>query len=1600
MKRILLLLALVPLALAAKVPPGKPLSALLRDILSIGEIHPDSVYPYIQRIETARTAQTDKAARAVYTLALGRLYAVHQYTARYAGQEDYPQRALQCFADVLAQKDLLARTRAKDWVPVIQRERGERYFNGDMLNVAWRTMKQSLDKHMLDTATTLPRDTDLITYYRKQGNREAALLLALDALEEEQTTQEDWKEFARQHHDLPLCAEICLAASRQPNLKPWERYAWLESALTSHPKYEGIQAIENERRMLTDPYFQWEAPRTAYPGKTYTWYFRTRNLQSVAVGKAIYPLSNSAPYEEQLDSIRWTAPTQPGKHAFTFLPRPGVKVADKVKPLRQEVFVTALQMLYQTLPNKRAQVLVVDAESGQPRSDVTLNCYDPDHDSLTHTYTTDSKGRAIIPFPQVNKRTRPLRIRMSTPEEQGLDIHTLYEGRSWQRAGTVLRTQVRLYTDRAIYRPGQDVEVGGLIYHQQDWNAQVVPEATFTLILSDAEGKECARQEVRTDSMGVLAAHFSLPSDRRSGSWKVNIQGHAAFTYFRVEEYKRPTFEVTLADTAEHRGDSLFLRGRALRFDGTPLRDARVTGTATPSPYRWGYSPYPTLPLDTLQTDADGRFAYHLRRDTTTTGLNLQVNVLSPYGEQQPASRWYRTAPERTQPPVRPDSTFLVRCEADTFDAARPALIHLYSNQPDVYLYYTLAANGRVVLDTLFTLSRDSIRLEIPYQEAYGQGASATFCFVKGEQVYSQRVPLYLTKPDTGLRLRWDTFRNLLQSGQTEEWRLTLLRPDGTPARANLMATLYDASLERLAVQRWGLTVERGYDLSAALYRIVPRTQGAYPEDRFYMQKRKRGQELTFSSLNEELFSTASPYYGTRASRELRELMVTGAAPAMVRATKASAPKIRLRGTGNAAQAVAQESMDTEALADQETEAGSEATEEQAIALPLRENFHETAFFRPTLRTDAKGQVSIVFTLPESLTTWRFLGVAHTADLYTAGLKEDIVARKDLMAQLRLPRFLRPGDEAQLTATVTNCTEKPQTGRATLQIVDAQSEKVLKTFRLALTIPAQSDTVCTFPYTAGEGDLLVRWAVENAACSDGEQRLLPVLPATLALTHTRALTAFGPSTQETDLRTLFPEDATQRRITVEYTMHPEELARQALPALAVTKRQDVLSLASAYYAGRLGQALDVPMADSTSLYLQRLQALQRADGSFTWYPGMPGSPYLTREVGYLMARLQLLTGDCGAKETFQKAARHLLQELDVPKEPSAYLLRNLYVIQQASLTLNKNERSRVDSLVRLVKRLAPEALGLEAQALSAIVLQQQGEGRKAQRMVEAFTRRLVETPTGGTAIEFPQGPFSSVNRKLHIHVQLMEALQQVSPGSTLLPGMRRHLLQQKRTQEWATPVTSANAVFALLYQQPTYEPTPCRDLLTLTLTPKGTVNFTPANDSPGYLRDSLQVESGVRQVRLHKFSQGESWTNVYADFRQPFATAQAESTGLSVRSGYPEQAQRGDRLTATHRLTADRDYDYVTLRVPRPAALEPVHQRSGYGWQDGLAYYREVKDDCTLYHFFSIPRGTYRVTEDCYVERNGRYHTGVATIQCVYAQEYSGHSADQVLQIR
>ncbi|MEE1223506.1 MAG: hypothetical protein UHL07_08265, partial [Bacteroidaceae bacterium] len=261
-------------------------------------------------------------------------------------------------------------------------------------------------------------------------------------------------------------------------------------------------------------------------------------------------------------------------------------------------------------------------------------------------------------------------------------------------------------------------------------------------------------------------------------------------------------------------------------------------------------------------------------------------------------------------------------------------------------------------------------------------------------------------------------------------------------------------------------------------------------------------------------------------------------------------------------------------------------------------------------------------------------------------------------------------------------------------------------------------------------------------------------------------------------------------------------------------------------------------------------------------------------------------------------------------------------------------------------------------------------------------------------------PMRSVNRKVDIHVQLMEALQLVQPEETeLLGGMRQNLLLQKRTQVWDTPISSVNAIFALLHNYKKPEQI-ARDVMQVTWKGKRTTtNIIAGEDEKGYACDTLDAAQLPAQLRLHKQNEGQSWGAAYAHFRQEFTNVESDTTGLAVRQDVPVGLKAGGRVTLSQRIMADTDYEYVTVSVPRPANLEAVDLLSGCRWQDGLCYYLEVEDTRLRYHILALPRGHYRFRQDYYVERPGTYHTGVSTIQCVLAPEYQGRDADHVLTV-
>ena len=1595
--------------LSAKQKPGRELHDLLLSYMTIEEFHPDSLESNIAKLRLRRLQSQDAAERAVYAAALGRFYA-ERIAWRSVGT-DLRDSALYWYSQALADKSILAQTKAKRWKPFVVIGKDEDYFGGDMLNVVWRSMVGSIDKRVRDTCQTLPKYNDMVGFYRSQGIRTGAFLLALDSLSDaNRLAVEDFLKIRDEYADLPLCAEIYLRLGTVGYLSSFQRREWLKQGIEKYPKYRRKSVLQNALTRLSDPMFQWDGTTHVYPGKQYVWRFRARNVQSVLINGEEHVFPPHDPVETFRDTMLWTAPAS-GDYTIKFVPQTSAKLTDAVKPLMQSIRSTTLQTVCQAMPDGKVRFLVVDSDTGRPQEGVTIEVYREWDDSIPYFVGhTNRQGKVSVPRWQRTPTSEPeyqIRFRLSRADEPDLPITTIYVyPNRWSGSPSPNDYLVHLYTDRNIYRPGQTVHVGGLVYWQRDWEARPIKDRTYTLELFDANHKSIAKRDVVSDEMGVFSEDFVLPEGGKNGSFQLYIKNKAN-VWFRVEEYKRPTFEVMLEDSLQTVGDSVICSGMAKTYEGSPLRNSRVTGT-----YRWQtpwiyygkrVSDNETLQLDTIETDDNGRFHYTLAKPKDKLSLYVNVDVLSPHGETQRAQHvyWRRWDNTYNPTPGKIDSTFIVRCVPDSFSIEKPARIEVTTNLPDVCLHYTLSAAGKVWTDTMVVISRETYNLDIPYRKVYDQSLTATFCFVKNGRVYTEARTIRLARPDNQLRMRWDTFRNLLQPGQKEEWRLTLLNPDGTPAKANVMMAMYDASLDYFGRHAWNFGIRRSHRTYGMSFQTINWGYISNNSTGWYYQKVKKERSINLTHIDDNLFEVRAY---TRAL-DRGPLLYKGASNAVLLASPV--PQVEMeRSTAG------KEVQDEVKAAGTDEDKGVE--EEETISVSMRENFDETAFFYPQLRTNENGQVSISFTLPESLTRWNLMGIAHTGNMNYLNIREEVEARKDLMAQLYLPRFLRPGDETELTASVRNVSENRQQGKGVLQILDAKTEKVLKQWKTNITLDSKKDTVLYFPYSlparssSQSSDLIIRWAVEGTTCSDGEQRLMPVLPAAMPVTNTIAITAYNPSVQNIDLSKIFPQGATDRRLTVEYTTHPEQLALQALPPLAKAKHCDILSLTAAYYAGVLGKALGVAMPDSTVEYLNRMVTLQDLDGGFRWYPSMPTSPYLTREVSYLLTRLHMLAPssmqNSRCSRVNERAVHYLLSQRIDSTYLSAADLRNLYIVLYSGVSLTKDEKKKVDFLMKLAKREDAEEDGYERQALLAIVLKQAGADRKARKCMQLFRKYIVSSPERGSYIEFPKGSFASIDRKLHIHVQLMEALQRMNPQDTLLPGMRRYLLQQKRTQEWSTPINTANAVFALIDKndlQSSGRDATSKDVLTLTCQRSKQLNFVAQDDTLGYLRDSLEVEDGKLPIRLRlqKSTKGESWGGVFADFQQPFDQIETRSMGLSISQEYPQSAKKGSRYTVRYRISADRDYEYVTLIVPRPAFTEPVNPRSGYGWSGGLGFYRQVHDSTTEFSFYQIPRGDYLIEETLYVERNGRYHSGVSVIRCEYADEFQGHSDDKIIEV-
>ena len=1301
------------------------------------------------------------------------------------------------------------------------------------------------------TAAVMQTYQSLLKAYDTETEREGWLLTGIDALNylyrnfsgnfSNDVCQQELRKWIHTYPAVKTVPEAYLALAQflQYQNNQVERLRIVREGIAGYPRYEGINQLKNIEKEILNASLSLEIA-TAYPGEQQSVKVNYKNLTGITLQlyKVNLPvtsavLQNRTTHFEskyarlQREEHFSLKPTTDYLNVDTTLtiqaPQAGIYFLKAVPDGKKGVSdgtlmnVTALKTIYRPLPDGTLELVVVDAVSGQPVSEAEVTIYTEKGGGYSpqQTYQADKQGTLKLDFLNSNKYW----YNAHTAADNAMPILNLWKNDYYYKESK-RKEVLQLFTDRSIYRPGQTVYVSGLAYEMEKDSTRVLADKKYTVSLYDANNNETGKVEVRTNGFGSFSGQFVLPSPCLTGYF--SLRAADTSVSFKVEEYKRPTFDVTFEPVkVEYQvGDSIEVVGMAKTFAGAPVQNARVHYNISRSyAWVWRFMGRGSARWEgEAMTDADGKFSvpvhfeidsdrresplwyytYNIQADVTDgAGETQQANLSLPLGStsmvlnmdnlpdnlvkekkleikltamnlsgepvdtpvtyqvvemeeqkdgQEKEGRKVLTGTVEANKSFVPEAIYALpsgnyrlklsakdtqgrECTASKnfllfslndkrppfvitdwfyqdgleFDAASPATVYIGSSEKNVYLLYDVFAGNKRLESKRIELSDSVVSFRFPYKKEYGDGILVSMAFVKDGRLYSHNARIMKPAPEKKLQLKWTTFRDKLRPGQQEEWKLTVLYPDGSPAEAEMLATMYDASLDKIYSAH-------KLDFGVDFHYVVPLTywNTSYMRNAYlyvdFPLKRLRAVPLEYSEL-------IIPSTGRM------EAMVVGYGGSP-RATLAGALKIRGRSAANAVMnqeavtdMVLQEEM-VETSAQEKVEMGSSEELAETGDIQIRENFAETAFFYPQLRTNEKGEVSISFVLPESLTRWKFMGLAHTRNVDYGKIEATATASKEFMLQPNMPRFVRVGDKANIAASLMNLSDKGVKGTVRMELFNPETEKVFYSQKQKFDVKGGETGHVNFTFEVSDkyAVMACRMVADGDTFSDGEQRYIPVLTDKQWVTETVPLNVNGEGAHTFSLENLFnkhSKTASEQRLTVEFTAHPAWYAVQALPVVAHPQNEDALSWATAYYAHslaayivkenpRIKQIFDSWKAQSgtketfmsnlqknqelknillaetpwlteatneaeqkqriatlfdlntmnsqLAVSVEKLGELQNADGAWSWYKGMQGSRYVTTQVMEMLVRLNALThqdADSRMQPMIQKGFEYL-----------------------------------------------------------------------------------------------------------------------------------------------------------------------------------------------------------------------------------------------------------------------------------------------------------------------------------------------------------------------
>ncbi|MEN9919059.1 MAG: hypothetical protein RL662_1495 [Bacteroidota bacterium] len=1184
-------------------------------------------------------------------------------------------------------------------------------------------------------------------------------------------------------------------------------YDWCVQGINMYPNYSRINILKEKRAQLENPIASITGQSVYHPNnKEKIFKLSFKNLKQADI-KVIDKKSNTVVESKNIKLNPKTSYSHQETEFTINLNKEGdyeiiAEYDQKGNKQSEEntlVFsISKLASFARGISNDQYEFYVVDRLTSTPIENATITFYSTDWNSKEYTkltsIQTDSKGLARLDgkdyFTQKNRLRYVYRVSQgNTVLPTYLDLP--YNAGYRQSPDYTSKNNVSILTDRSIYRPGQPLYFKIISTKQVNKNTtQLNANVPYTIGLYDVNNQKVSEKTMNTNDFGSLAGAFIIPKSGLAGQYRIAVDNWSQ--YVSVEEYKRPTFQITFDKLSKSYafGDRVTIKGHVENFSGIKVQNATLNYTIVKSSLLrwWMPSPTETLDMGSVISQEDGSFQisvdipqndtrqanfnsiYNYEIQASVTDLNgetqngtfnfvigdastilsvnipeqldknskdkLQVKATNLNGEpiacegtftlysilpndsikaeihtgkfstetgtdlmdnlrKLPSAKYLAILKSKddknrevvsknyfvlysttdTNPPIETNEWLIAK--QTSFNTTQHAEIVVGVSANDVSILYDLMKGDELIERQQFKLSNSNKTYSIPYKEEYGDNITAIFTYAVNEKAYVKQVDLTKKEEAKNLNLKLEVFRDKLRPGQQEEWRISVKDNANKPAFAELLASMYDSSLDKI-----GRPTSWNLQQAAQLY-AYPSLFQPYGFDNiagytYFSSTNYNIKQLSWDYLNWFNFNLNhyQPYpYATT------DMMVgAGSTSNRMRASKVAQPSVLPEAV------MAKQSLDVNVPAEPSLTQGNTAPQ-------LRQNFNETAFFYPQLQTNEKGETIISFIVPESNTTWKFRALAYDKALNIGQLEALSISSKELMITPNMPRFVRQGDKTSISTKISNLSDQSITGKVKIEFFDPLTDEVkniavdnqFQDFTLAKD--ASGSVSWLFNVPTNTETLGLRIIAQNESFSDGEQHVIPVLSNKMLVTESMTMNINGKQTKNFVFDKLINNQSntlSSYRLTLEYTGNPAWYAIQALPTLSNPTNENVVNWIASYYVNTLGRSItqqypnvnkmlktwmqqggdkqtlvsklekndelksalleETPWVveakdqteqmsrlsllfdlnntnQQTQQAINKLQELQNVDGGWSWYKGMRSSRSITNYVLYCFSQL-------------------------------------------------------------------------------------------------------------------------------------------------------------------------------------------------------------------------------------------------------------------------------------------------------------------------------------------------------------------------------------------